>query len=124
MTTITILPTTGRQAPRFTFGDRLRRVRKTQHLTQQEMAARIGVGARALGAWELDTNTPRDLVPIAVKIEDEFLLPRGWMLGLDSYPPSEHPAATRPDPDSNWRPTPYKAKGSPAHTATGIGAAA
>lgn len=91
--TVTALTPGGRSAPRFTFGDRLRKVRKTLGLNQAEMARRLNVGARALGAWELDTNTPRDLVPLAIAIEDEFLLPRGWMLGLDAYPatPPETP---------------------------------
>ena len=109
-------PSGGRRAPRFSFGDRLRVVRKSESITQAEMAARLHVGARALGAWEMDTNQPRDLVPIAMLIEDEFNLPRGWMPGFaDGHePPPEDPAAApRPDPESNWGPTPYKAKGSP-----------
>jgi len=42
-----------------TFGDRLEAAREAKGLTVEGLAEKIGVGARAIEAWESDADTPR-----------------------------------------------------------------
>lgn len=69
--------------PEWTFGDRVRKVRRNAGVTQAEFAARLGVGAKAASAWESFDRTPREVVSIAKRIELAFGVPAAWMLGLE-----------------------------------------
>ena len=79
----------------WTFGDRLRKVRRDQRITQQQLASLLGVTAASIDAWEADRNKPRDLVGTAQRVEDRFGLPHGWMLGYAD----QKPGLTGIDPD-------------------------
>lgn len=74
--------------PEETFGDRLRRVRRSLHLSQEAFAHALGPDytSKALGAWEAGTREPRGAVALAKRIELAFNVPATWILGLDSGP--------------------------------------
>lgn len=93
--------------PRWTFADRIRKIRREQaRLSQAAFAARLGVGDKAYAAWETGSNNPGDIVGIAQRIEHEFGVPAAWTLGLmpdtqpgprpGGRPDGGHPAG--PDP--------------------------
>lgn len=88
-----------RRAPRWTFGDRLRKVRRNEGLTQLLFARRIGANVKSIDAWECDRSTPRDIVGMATLIEDEFDLPHGWMLGYADHNPDDGERVTHQYPD-------------------------
>ena len=69
--------------PEWTFADRLRKARKSTHLTQAEMAHVLDVAPGTYGAWEAETAKPRDIVTIAQRIERSLGIPASWVLGLD-----------------------------------------
>lgn len=78
-----------RHIPEWTFGERIRKIRRDVGLSQAEFAARIGVSTSALSAWEAGRNTPGEkIVDIAKTIRREFRVPTGWTLGTDE-PPTE-----------------------------------
>jgi len=93
-----------RARPAWTFGDRLRKVRRESHLTQAAFAEMLGFTSKSVDAWEADRNLPRDLVKTATRIEDEFGLVRGWMLGYADDGPAPKTWAPR---GSNPEPTVY-----------------
>ena len=68
--------------PEWNLADRLRKVRRDHHLTQEEMAARLGVKAVTLASWEEGRNHPKDVVRVALGIEREFGVPAAWVLGI------------------------------------------
>lgn len=82
-----------RWIPEETFGDRLRRVRRSLGMNQGEFAAKLGtdVGVKALGAWETGSREPRGAVAMARRIELAFGVPASWLLGLDSGTPVTPP---------------------------------
>lgn len=76
--------TSSEAVPQWTLGDRLRKVRRVNGLTQDQFAALLGVNAKSLAAWESDKQSPRRyiLMAIAAQLEGQFGLPRMWTLGL------------------------------------------
>src|SRR4051812_33503404 len=90
-----------RTRPAWTYGDRLRKVRRDHHLTQIQLAELLHVTAKAVDAWECDRNKPRDVVAMSTRIEDEFGLVRGWMLGYAD-------GLGLPHLDSNQEPADYQ----------------
>lgn len=85
-----------RQAPNplaWTFGERIRKVRRLNGLTQKAFAEMIGASPASVDAWEADRNRPRDLVAVAEQIEATFNLPRGWMLGYADDLPAQRKGA-------------------------------
>ena len=74
-------PTTG--AYDWTFGDRLRKIRRVNNLTQDEFADALGVNKKSLAAWELDSWLPRGIVAFAKRIHLAYGTPVEWILGLD-----------------------------------------
>ncbi len=66
----------------WTFGDRLRKVRRILGMSQEAFAKLLGATPQALGAWELDVNAPRNVVAIAKRLEVAAGVPATWMLGL------------------------------------------
>ena len=73
-------------APRWTFGDRVRRIRRDHKMTQAEFAVRLGVGDRSVAAWESDRNEPEQIVEMARRIEGAFGVPAAWVLGIAEGP--------------------------------------
>jgi transcriptional regulator with XRE-family HTH domain len=80
------------QVPNWTFGDRLRRVRRSAGLNQIQMAERIGVTKAMYVSWETDYNLPRKILAVAARIELEFGTPQWWTLGIPA-----------PGLNSGWR---------------------
>ncbi|MFT4227206.1 helix-turn-helix transcriptional regulator [Micropruina sp.] len=54
--------------PAWTFGDRLRKVRRVNNLTQIQFAEALGVNPKSLAAWEADAWEPHDIVSVARRI--------------------------------------------------------
>lgn len=79
--------------PEWSFGDKVRKIRRAKGMTQTEFAQALGVGDRAAAAWEsIDDRMPRDVVAIAKRIEVRFQVPAAWLLGLEvPTPPSPDP---------------------------------
>lgn len=71
--------------PEWSFGDRLRKARKSAGFSQEELAGRIGVALSSYGTWEAERATPRGtvLVNVARKVSDETGVPAEWLLGLE-----------------------------------------
>lgn len=73
----------------WTFGDRLRKIRRAAKISQEEFATRIAVGHGSLANWESGLAQCRNEVEVARKIEREFGVPAIWTLGLDDSGPDE-----------------------------------
>ncbi|WP_413816755.1 helix-turn-helix domain-containing protein [Microbacterium sp. BG28] len=89
-----------RRIPQWTFGERLRKVRRELGLTQGDMAAQLGVGSPAYAAWESGRNQPADLPAVAVKLEHMSGVPRTWFLGWAD----ESPRPDGPGGGMEWAP--------------------
>jgi len=73
--------------PQWDFSDRIRKVRRTLGLTQEQMAVALEVGDKRYAAWESGRNTPDDLPGMAVRLEAISGVPRTWFLGwVDDSP--------------------------------------
>ena len=95
--------------PRWTLGDRLRKVRTTAGLDQRTFALRLEVPAGSLAAWETDRVRPRDVVALARRVELLTRVPAAWLLGVHEDGPTDGGTSVeRPRPDSNWRPSDYE----------------
>lgn len=70
------------RVPEWTFGDRIRKIRRDVGLTQGEFAERIGRGAKAVAAWESGKSQPEDVVAVAKRIQLTMGVPAEWTLGL------------------------------------------
>jgi DNA-binding XRE family transcriptional regulator len=62
MSTVTALHPT--RHPEWTFGDRVRKVRRMAHLNQQDFGTAIGVTAANVDSWESDRHKPRGRVSL------------------------------------------------------------
>lgn len=79
--------------PEWTFGDRIRKIRRQLGMTQGQFAASIERGPKSVAAWELGTNAPSDAVAVAKRIQVAHGIPASWTLGLDD----ERPRPVDPD---------------------------
>ncbi|WP_375537680.1 helix-turn-helix domain-containing protein [Curtobacterium sp. MCBD17_032] len=70
-----------RRYPTFSFGERVRKVRRETGMTQAEFAEKLGVGRQAYAAWEVDKNTPPRMVEVAERLEELTGVGREWFLG-------------------------------------------
>jgi transcriptional regulator with XRE-family HTH domain len=70
------------QLPEWSLADRLRKIRRDRHMTQEEFAHELGVKAVTLAAWESGRNRPDDVLELAVAIERRFGVPAAWTLGV------------------------------------------
>lgn len=77
------------QIPSWTLADRLRKIRRDRHLTQDQMAREIGVKAVTWAAWEAGRTRPQDVVELAELIEARFGVPAAWTLGVLAPPVPE-----------------------------------
>lgn len=70
--------------PEWTFGDRVRKIRRSHGLSQAKFAELIGRHEKSIAAWETGASTPPDIVQVAKRIELGFG-PHGlaaWVLGV------------------------------------------
>lgn len=70
--------------PTWTFGDRVRKIRREMHLTQEAFAEAIGHGEKAVASWESGRTQPENIVEVAREIEKAFGIPAVWLLGFDA----------------------------------------
>jgi transcriptional regulator with XRE-family HTH domain len=85
MTTNAVVPF--RFVPEWTFGERVRKIRRESGLSQTEFATRIGANDRALASWETGRTKPQDIVAVAKRIRKEFGVPTAWTLGTEEEGP-------------------------------------
>lgn len=64
----------GIRVPRWTWGDRVRKVRRDLNLNQDEFAQLLSVTQKTIASWETGSRTPRDSVALAQVIEDQTVL--------------------------------------------------
>jgi len=67
-----------------TIGESLRRFRKEQNVTQQEVAAALGMNYQNYGRYERNLSTPS--VNVILKLADRFGLSTDYLLGRSNYP--------------------------------------
>lgn len=72
--------------PQWSLADRLRKIRRDRHLTQEAMARELNVKAVTWAAWESGRTRPHDVVALAALIEVRFQVPAAWTLGVLSAP--------------------------------------
>ena len=68
----------------FDFGERLRTVRKENHLTQKQLAEQIGVTERNLRHYELGTMKPG--LDVILSILDNIDVDANYLLGRTDNP--------------------------------------
>lgn len=103
--------------PQWTLGDRLRKIRTSAGMSQEEFAAQLQVTASAYSHWESDRTTPRNVVTIAQRLEMMTGVPAAWILGISDGVSSgpEGPGGSKKGssvPGANLRNSDYKAAGS------------
>lgn len=81
------------EAPTWTLGDRLRKVRRSRSLTQLEFARLLGESEKSIANWEGDVSRPRDVVALARKVEATYGVPADWLLGVSKRAFCPHPPA-------------------------------
>lgn len=87
------------QAPQWTLGDRLRKVRRDAGYSSRDFAQRLGINVSSLAHYETDRARPRDLVDLVQRIEAVTGVPSTWLLGLEGPCPGSRPEpATAPLP--------------------------
>lgn len=85
---IEAVQTSGPVIPEWSFGDRLRKVRReVAQLDQNEFADTLGVGRQGYAAWESGRTSPRDIVALAKRVELATGVPAAWMLGIETSAP-------------------------------------
>lgn len=76
------------RVPTWTFGDRLRKIRRdVLALDQHELARELGITKAAYAAWESSRNEPRSILAVARQIELISGVPAAWILGVDQPTP-------------------------------------
>ncbi len=92
----------------WTFGDRIRKIRRALNVSQGEFADAIGRKRESLSTWESGRiDAPRDVVAIAKRIELAYGVPATWTLGLETKPgpgPDGPRPVKLPGLDSNQEP--------------------
>lgn len=80
--------------PVFAFGDRVRKIRRDLRMNQEQFAGLldVGVGDRAIAAWESGRSKPDDILLVANRIELVTGIPAPWVLGY---------SVGRPNPDGS-----------------------
>ena len=77
------------QAPTWTLGDRLRKVRRDAGYSARDFARVLGINVSSLAHYETDRARPRDQVALAQRIQATTGVPASWVLGLDGATPAE-----------------------------------
>ena len=86
------------QIPEWSFAERVRKVRRDMHLTQEQFADLIGVGLKAYSAWESGKNHPANIIELATTLERITGVDRRWFIGWIS---DDH----SPDGQNGWAPS-------------------
>lgn len=68
--------------PQWSLADRLRKIRRDSHMSQDDFAHTLGVKPTTYAAWEVGRNSPERILELAQTIEDAFDVPAAWTLGL------------------------------------------
>jgi len=68
--------------PEWNLADRLRKIRRDRKLTQEQIAAELGIKAVTWSAWEAGRTRPHDITGLAVAIERRYGVPAAWTLGV------------------------------------------
>lgn len=68
--------------PEWQLSDRLRKIRRDRHMTQDQIAQALGVKAVTWSSWEAGRTHPQDVLGLAVAIERRFGVPAAWTLGI------------------------------------------
>lgn len=74
--------TTTTWMPEWTLADRLRKIRRERHLSQDEFARLLDVKPTTYGAWETGRNSPDDVIEMARRVEKATGVPAAWTLGV------------------------------------------
>lgn len=99
--------TSPRWVPEWSLSDRLRKIRRDTHLSQEDFAHMLGVKASTFASWESGRNQPERILALAALIEEAFDVPAAWTLGLMDRPvrrtdtnemPAVRPTRPRPHP--------------------------
>ena len=92
--------------PQWTFAERIRKVRRDLHMTQEQFSTQLGVGLKRYSAWEAGKNMPVDVGTIAVRLEEESGVPRTWFMGWEDHnAPDPGDASKLPRLDSDQEPS-------------------
>lgn len=68
--------------PEWNLADRLRKIRRDRHMTQEQIAKELGVKPVTWSSWESNRTHPSDVLGLAVAIERRFGVPAAWVLGV------------------------------------------
>jgi transcriptional regulator with XRE-family HTH domain len=68
--------------PEWNLADRLRKIRRDRHLTQEQIATELGIKPVTWAAWESGRNHPDHVLDVAVAIERRYGVPAAWTLGV------------------------------------------
>lgn len=68
--------------PEWSLGDRLRKIRRDRGLTQEQIAAELGIKGVTWSAWEAGRTHPNDVIALAVIIERRYGVAASWTLGI------------------------------------------
>ena len=80
---------------KWSFGDRIRKLRRATGLNQTEFGDRIGQKPGTISAWESGRNDePRGVVAISKRIELAYGVSALWVLGMQESP---YPKGQGPD---------------------------
>ncbi len=66
-----------------TFGDKLRNLRKSQHLTQQQLADRLGLAKSIISYYELGERYPS--YDILIKVSRNFHVTTDYLLDVERH---------------------------------------
>ena len=87
-----------RDPPPWTFGDRLRKVRRSLpgRVTQEQFAEQLGYPPKRYEQWEADRNLPgSQTVEVARRIQQVTGVPAAWMLDINGPGPDGESNVTR-----------------------------
>lgn len=71
----------------WTFGDRIRKVRRTAGMSSRDFAAALGVTNSGLAQWETDRSLPRDIKGAAAKVSELTGVSAHWLVTGECPPP-------------------------------------
>lgn len=72
----------------WTFGDRVRKIRRAADMTVEEFARELDVNKSTMAHYETDRKRPRDIVAFAKRVQLRFGVRAEWTLGLNENAPS------------------------------------
>lgn len=76
-------------------GERIRKMRKSRHLSQVELASAIGVSKQSISNWENNNILPS--VEVTIKLANFFHCPTDYLFGLDDHTSTYTDANLTPD---------------------------